>query len=552
MSSVTLATRIEESIQSGQAGLWIRTHEPDEALKTLADLAKEYSEQMADEPGTPIWELKVWDVVNGLQDSGKAPIKIAANQKADPSIVAVRALIDVCEMRRQHEEQVQDPSQLPPEDSHSIVLVLRNGHRELVNNNAANKEMLMAVQHLLTLGKAYKCHIVIMSFPGVEIPIELVEQLWVLDHELPDYDGRKEIITDLLECSGIELPKKSRLDVIIKATGGLTRGQVEGVSALSLMKHGEIVTDEVWGLKSEALNKRGLLRLWKGKENFDNLGGLVGAKKFCKLALKPGKSEKVRAKAILLLGIPGTGKSAFAKALGNEMNRPTLSLDIGSLMGSLVGQTEEHTREALKIADAMEPCQLFIDEIEKALGGSGGENDGGVNSRLKGTLLTWLNDHESDVFLIATANNISAMPPEFTRAERFDAIFFMDLPDREQKDVIWDMYLKYFELEEQERPNDKHWTGAEIKACCRLAAMLGMPIKDTSKQVIPVMMTASEQIAELRQWAHHRCLSAETGEIYENPAMKADPDEQPAAAGRDLGARVPRKVMRHTKDKHND
>jgi len=117
--------------------------------------------------------------------------------------------------------------------------------------------------------------------------------------------------------------------------------------------------------------------------------------------------------------VPGIGKSAFAKALGSETGRPTLILDIGSLMGSLVGSTEQNIRQALKIVDAMAPCVCFLDEVEKALSGVNGSGDSGVSAQLFGTFLSWLNDHESDVFTIATCNDISNLPPEFSRAERF-------------------------------------------------------------------------------------------------------------------------------------
>jgi SpoVK/Ycf46/Vps4 family AAA+-type ATPase len=131
---------------------------------------------------------------------------------------------------------------------------------------------------------------------------------------------------------------------------------------------------------------------------------------------------------VLLLGVSGSGKSQFCKALGNETGRPTLILDVGSLMGSLVGQSEERTRQALRIADAMAPCVLMIDEVEKALAGAGSNADSGVSARMLGSLLSWLNDHESDAFVVCTANDISKLPPEFSRCERFDAVFFLDLP----------------------------------------------------------------------------------------------------------------------------
>jgi SpoVK/Ycf46/Vps4 family AAA+-type ATPase len=177
---------------------------------------------------------------------------------------------------------------------------------------------------------------------------------------------------------------------------------------------------------------------------------------------------------VLLLSPPGCGKSQFAKALGNEVGRPTLTLDVGGLLGSLVGQSEQNIRQALRIADAMAPAVLYCDELEKALAGVNGSGDSGVSARLFGTLLTWLNDHESDVFFVGTCNDISRLPPEFARAERFDGLFMIDLPGAKEKQAIWRMYLEQYGLDAQQaKPVHDLWTGAEIKSCCRLAALLG-------------------------------------------------------------------------------
>jgi SpoVK/Ycf46/Vps4 family AAA+-type ATPase len=186
-------------------------------------------------------------------------------------------------------------------------------------------------------------------------------------------------------------------------------------------------------------------------------------------------------------------------------------------MGSLVGSTEANIRQALKIIDAMSPCVVMVDEVEKALAGvaSSGSTDSGVTARLFGTFLTWLNDRTSDSYVICTCNDISKLPPEFSRAERFDGIFFLDLPGRQQKDAIWDIYLKMFELDaEQARPKDDQWTGAEVRAACRLAALLDLPLTAAAQNVVPVAVTAAESVERLRQWASGRCLDAEGGGIY--------------------------------------
>ena len=263
--------------------------------------------------------------------------------------------------------------------------------------------------------------------------------------------------------------------------------------------------------------------MYQGDESFEHLGGLDSLKAFCLRALrtKAASSEKPKARGVLLLGVSGSGKSAFAKALGNETGRPTITLDVGSLMGSLVGQSEERTRRALKIVDAMQPAILFIDEVEKALGGVGSQNDSGVSSRMFGTMLSWLNDHQSDVFVVCTANDVSKLPPEFSRSERFDSIFFLDLPNQTQRHTIWQMYLKYYQLPlDQQLPNDEQWTGAEIKACCRLSSLLDIPLMQAAQNIVPVAITAAESVEALRTWASGRCLSAEVSGIYQNRSGK--------------------------------
>lgn len=217
----------------------------------------------------------------------------------------------------------------------------------------------------------------------------------------------------------------------------------------------------------------------------------------------------------VLLSPPGCGKSQFAKALGTETDRPTILLDLGALMGSLVGETERNVRKALAQIDAMAPCVCVIDEVEKALSGLGSSGDSGVSSRMFGTILSWLNDRTSDSFVVCTCNDISKLPPEFGRSERFDGVFFIDLPSQEQRYRIWAIHMERYGLTSTEfDPPDKPWSGAEIQSCCRLAAIMGVSLKEAAKYVVPISATAGEQVEALRQWASHRCLDADNGGLY--------------------------------------
>jgi chloramphenicol 3-O-phosphotransferase len=315
------------------------------------------------------------------------------------------------------------------------------------------------------------------------------------------------------------MPTGEHLQRVLDAAAGLTRYEAEGAFSLSLTRHNTLLPENIWEMKAQTLRKNNLLTLHRGQENFSSLGGLANLKDFCRRALRPGK---VKPRGVLLLGVSGTGKSMIAKALGNETGRPTLTLDVGALYGSLVGQTETNVRQALRVADAMQPCILYTDEVEKGLSGIGGQGDSGVSTRLFGTLLTWLAEHETDVFFIATANDISRLPPEFTRAERLDGVFFLDLPTTGEKDFIWEMYRRHFTIpDSQARPDDTSWTGAEIRSCCRLAALLDVTLTQAAHHVVPVAVTAAESVERLRSWASGRCLSASAPGIYQRDGDQA-------------------------------
>ena len=475
-----LIQQLSEYIAACFTGLWVQSHEHEDALGEIAQLCREED-----------WRLATWDVAQGLQISGQNAD--ADSTGADP-LAAIRSV-----------------NSLASSES-SAILVLVNFHR-FVNS----AEIVQALQQQIVQGKQNRTFIVILS-PVVSVPVELEKQIVVLEHELPARDQLEELARSIATEEG-ELPEGDELHTVLDAAAGLTRYEAEAAFSLSLVREQAIRPQSIWELKSQMLKKSGLVELHRGSESFDALGGLDALKSFCTRAMRnQGHGNPLkRPRGAMLLGVPGTGKSAFAKALGNETGRPTLTLDVGSLMGSLVGQTEGNIRQALKIADAMSPCVLFLDEVEKALAGvaSSGQTDSGVSARLFGTFLSWLNDHESSVFVLCTCNDISKLPPEFSRAERFDGVFFLDLPGASQKGMIWDICLNLFDLDaEQPKPKTTDWTGAEIRSCCRLAALLDVPLVEAAKNVVPVAVTASESVEQLRTWASGRVLDADTPCIY--------------------------------------
>ena len=382
---------------------------------------------------------------------------------------------------------------------------------------------MQAVQRQLVAGKQNRTILIVLS-PVVSIPTELEKLFVVVEHEMPSREQLLAIAQEIA-TEDPELPTGIELEQILDATGGLTRAEAESAFSLSLVRHGRIQPDAIWELKSQMLKKSGLLEMYRGSADFSSLGGLSALKKFCKRALSRS-NERVKPRGVMLLSPPGCGKSQFCKALGRETGRPVIILDVGSLMGSLVGQTEQRTRQALRIIDAMAPAIVMLDEIDKAFAGVGGsgQSDSGVSARMFGSFLSWLNDRESDTFVVCTANDVGKLPPEFARAERFDSIFFVDLPSPEEKELIWEQYISMYDLDtSQAKPKDDVWTGAEIKAACRLAALLDIPIKAAAQNVVPVAVTAAESIDNLRTWAGGRCIDAQQGGSYRFDNAKGKP-----------------------------
>jgi hypothetical protein len=485
---MSLSKSLSEYVCAAFSGLYVQTFEPDEALREIGELCRRQD-----------WRLAVWDLDRGMSLGNNSTDSNSGSILATDPLAAIRAL-----------------SGLVTPDGASI-LVLRNFHRFL-----GSAEVVQALEHQLAQGKVHRTFVVILA-PVVQLPIELERLFVILPHDLPDRCQLQEIATAI--ANEEELPTGTALDQVLDAAAGLTRYEAEGAFSLSLVRHGRLEPSTLWELKTQSLMKSGLLSLYRGKNTFSELGGLESLKAFCLRSLQSSNRQRpgLRPRGILLLGLPGSGKSAFCKALGNETGRPTLILDVGALMGSLVGQSEERTRQALRIADAMAPCVLMIDEVDKALSGvsNSGQNDSGVSARIFGSLLSWLNDHESDVFVVCTANDVSKLPPEFTRAERFDGLFCLDLPSAEQRQQIWQMYAQHFGLDLQQRlPDEGQWTGAEIRACCRLSALLDVPLAQAGLQVVPVAVTAAEAVERLRTWANGRCLSADRVGLYSRSSEK--------------------------------
>ncbi len=474
---MSLTERFSEYVRACFTAIWVESHEHQDALVAMAELCRHED-----------WRLATWNIAEGLRVPGSQ-----TDAGGTDPLAAIRAV-----------------NSLATPDG-TAILVLENFHRFM-----QSAEIVQALAQQILAGKQNRTIIVVLA-PVVQIPTELEKLFVVLEHELPSREQLAEIAQGIATEEG-EMPADSERETLLDAAVGLTRYEAEGAFSLSLVREGRLTAPTLWQQKAQMLKKSGLLSLYRGGSDFSTLGGLAALKAFTKRALlQPHRSNPLkRPRGVMLLSPPGCGKSQFCKSLGAEVGRPVLILDIGSLMGSLVGQSEERTRQALRIIDAMAPAVVMIDEVEKAFAGVNGSGDSGVTARMFGTFLSWLNDHESDVFVVCTANDVSKLPPEFARSERFDGVFFLDLPAREEKDTIWNIYLDLFEIDPtQRRPKDDNFTGAEIRACCRLAALLDVPLVQAAQNVVPVAVTAAESVERLRTWASGRCLGANEPGIYQ-------------------------------------
>lgn len=298
---MALASRLTELVRACFTGLWIESHEHDDAITEIARLCHDED-----------WRLATWDIDGGLKLPGTEQ---TVNTGTNDPLAAVKAL-----------------SAFPAADKPTL-LVLVNFHRYL-----QSAEIVQALAQQISAGKQNRTFLVVLS-PLVQIPPELEKQFLVLEHELPSRAQLAEIARGIATEEG-ELP--ADLERVLDAAAGLTRYEAEGAFSLSLVRHECLRPDVLWEQKSQMLKKSGLLALHRGGEKFADLGGLDSLKAFCLRAMRRqgDPNSLLRPRGVLLLSPPGCGKSAFAKSLGNETGRPTLTLDIGSLMGSLVGETE--------------------------------------------------------------------------------------------------------------------------------------------------------------------------------------------------------------------
>ena len=408
-------------------------------------------------------------------------------------------------------------SQIEAFPSNNTVFVLKDFHEAWPNPQVKRK--LRSVGQRVKLGNKT----IVITAPLSKVPDELRDEIVLIELPLPKAEELEEVLGLEIRKPGVKvnLTPLGR-EKLVQAALGLTVAQAQRVLAKAIVRDGiiddrdiDLVTEE----KKQIIRESEALEFYAVTETVDDVGGLGVLKEWLRLRERAFSKEArdyglPAPKGIALIGIPGTGKSLTAKMIGGLWRLPLLRLDVGALYGSLVGESEERTRRALGLAETVAPCILWIDELEKSL--SHGGADSGTSTRVFGSVLTWMQEKKVPVFVVATANDIYALPPELLRKGRFDEIFFLDLPTADERREIFTVHL----IKRRRIPEDyrldalvnasEGYVGSEIEQAIIDAMYLGFDdnqrefttediLKSLARQV-PLSVSQRENIAALRSW----------------------------------------------------
>jgi ATP-dependent 26S proteasome regulatory subunit len=476
-------------IRAGYPGIYIVSHEEQRVeaeLKAVAERLK--------------YKLFAWSATEGLVDTADGSVR----QANDP-LEAVTASGEL------------------PENS---VVLLRDFHMFLAD---ANPVLIRALKDELARAKTKGKCLIVLGCRQV-LPPELEREFVVLDFSLPNKDQLGLVLDATCASAKLKKPESDQRDMILDAATGMTCTEAENAYALAIIESKKVESGIVAREKAATVKRNGMLEVVTVKETLDDIGGLDVLKDWL-LKRKDAFSQRAKEyglpspKGLLIVGIPGTGKSLTAKATASVFGRPLLKLDAGKLYGSLVGQSEGNLRSVIQVAEAIAPCVLWLDEIEKGLAGSksSGSTDGGTSARVFGSFISWMQEKTAPVFVVATANDVTQLPPELLRKGRWDDLFFVDLPNQEELDAIWKIQIsrhgrdwsRYDTLALAK--GSEGYTGAEIEQCYIDALYAGfacdqepgmIEIGRSLAETVPLSKLMAEQIGGLRKWAVGRCRMA--------------------------------------------
>lgn len=382
------------------------------------------------------------------------------------------------------------------------------------------------IRKLKNLSRSLKTqpkNIVIVS-SEINIPDSLKEFITLLEFPLPSYSEILEELNRLISSLQQEIEQET-LSNIATACQGLSLERIRRVLSKVIAKYGEIDSsspDLILQEKKQIIQQTQLLEFCLNDKKISDLGGLDNFKNWLRLREKAFSQDAISyglpyPKGLLLVGVQGTGKSIAAKIIANEWKLPLLRLDFGRLFASLIGQSEQRVRKMIEISEALSPCVLWVDEIDKAFAGAQSSGDSGTTSRVLATFITWLSEKTSPVFVVATANNIDWIPPEILRKGRFDEMFFLNLPTREEREAIFEVHLKKYRPDKIENFQipllgqlSKEFSGAEIEQVVIEAMRLGFnenrefnneDILISIQNLVPLARTKSKEINMLKAWS---------------------------------------------------
>ncbi len=467
----------------------------------LAELARRHGKQLVE-----------WSATKGLRRTGgaRATYQIESVTKPVETLQAIGKLTDptLVVLKDFH----------PYMDEPLVVRALRELSHELENSYST----------------------VILLSPVLRIPVELEKDISVLDVPLPDFDELLDLlkgIAQVLKHQGRATVSLDRADVeqLVRAALGLTLSEAENAFARAVATDDKLDADDIQLVleeKRQVIRKSGLLEYYPTDSDLTSVGGLEFLKTWLDRRSSAFGDEARRfglpePKGLLLLGVQGCGKSLTAKAIASHWRMPLLRLDMGRIFGSLIGSSEDNIRRAIKTAEGVAPVVLWIDEIEKGLSGvkGGGETDGGVGARVFGALLTWMQEKQAPVFVVATANSIKDLPPELLRKGRFDEIFFIDLPSHAERAEIFEIHLRRRQREPAAYDIGalaraaRGFSGAEIEQAIISGLYQAFEerrqleqahIEQALGETRPLSTTMREDIAALREWAATRSRLAST------------------------------------------
>lgn len=475
--------------------IYLVTSEEERAEQAIASIAQ----------GRPQRRVFVWSLTHGIVEHGQ-PRTVTQHNTVSP-----QAAIEWTTRQR-------DPAIFVFKDLHPFK---------------ESAEVTRWLRDAIANFKGTQKAIILMS-PVQQVPIELEKEVVVLDFALPTIEELNQVLTGQLEQTRSRKLSTEGREKLLKAALGLTKDEAEKVYRKAFVTTGRLSEEEVeivLSEKKQLIRRNGILEYIEEDETINSVGGLEELKRWLKQR-SDAFTERARTyglpqpRGMLILGVPGCGKSMIAKTTARLWGLPLLRLDMGRVYdGSTVGRSEANLRSALKTAESISPAILFIDELDKAFAGSAGsaDSDGGTSSRIFGSFLTWMQEKKSPVFVMATANRLERLPGEFLRKGRFDEIFFVDLPNSEERKAIFTIHLSKrrndisrFDLDQLANIADG-FSGAEIEQAI-IAAMYEAFAQDREftqldiiaavKSTLPLSKTMNEQVTALRDWARQRARPA--------------------------------------------